>query len=71
MNKAVDYVQQMSADTVGKVSVAVGGGGTTVQIITEWGNLFVLIGNALLVVGGLFLLTYKIAQIRKKKKIDK
>jgi len=71
MNKAIDYVQQMSSDTVGKVSVAVGGGGTGIQIITEWGNLFVLVGNALLVIGGLFLLTYKISQIRKKKKKKK
>jgi len=29
-------------------------------VITEWGNLFVLGGNALLVAGGLYLLSYKI-----------
>ena len=67
MNKAVDYVQQMSSDTVGKVSVVVGGGGTTIQIITEFTSLFILAGNAMLVVGGLFLLTYKIRERWKER----
>lgn len=62
MNKAVDYVQQMSADTVGKISVTIGGGGTTIQIITEFTSLFILAGNAMLVVGGLFLLSYKVRE---------
>jgi hypothetical protein len=66
MNKAGEFVQQMSSDTVGKVSVAVGGGGTGVQIITEYTSLFVLAGNALLVVGGLFLLSFKIRERWKK-----
>jgi hypothetical protein len=67
MTKAVDYVQQLSSDTVGKISVGIGGGGFTVQIITEWTQLFVLSGNALLVIGGLFLLSYKIKERWKKK----
>ena len=69
MNKAQEQIQQMSSDTVGKVSVGIGGGGTTVQIITEWGNLFVLGGNALLVVGGLFLLSFKIRERWKGKDV--
>jgi hypothetical protein len=60
MNKATDYIQQMSSDTVGKVCVAIGVGGTTVQVITEWSNLFVIGGNALLVIAGLFLLLYNL-----------
>jgi hypothetical protein len=67
MTKAVDYVQQMPADTVGKISVAIGGGGTGVQIIVEYTNLFILAGNALLVVGGLFLLSAKIQERWKKR----
>jgi len=67
MNKAVDYVQQMSSDTVGKISVTLGGGGTTIQIVTEYTNLFILAGHALLVIGGLFLLSYKVRERWKKK----
>jgi len=66
MTKAVDYIQQMSNDTVGKISLTLGGGGTTVQIITEYTNLFILAGHALLVIGGLFLLSYKIRERWKK-----
>jgi hypothetical protein len=67
MTKAVDYVQQMPSDTVGKISVAIGGGGTTLQIITEYTSLFILAGNALLVTGGLFLLSAKIsAKIKER-----
>ena len=62
MTKAIDYVQQMSSDTVGKISVALGGGGTTIQVITEYTNLFILAGHALLVAGGLFLLSYKVRE---------
>jgi len=66
MTKAVDYIQQMSSDTVGKISLTLGGGGTTVQIITEYTNLFILAGHSLLVIGGLFLLSYKIRERWKK-----
>ena len=60
MNKAHEQIQQLSSDTVGKISVGIGGGGTTAQVITEWGNLFVLAGNAILVAGGLYLLVFKV-----------
>jgi len=60
VNKAHEQIQQLSSDTVGKISVGIGGGGTTAQVITEWGNLFVLAGNAILVAGGLYLLVFKV-----------
>jgi len=60
MNKTHEQIQQLSSDTVGKISVGIGGGGTTAQVITEWGNLFVLAGNAILVAGGLYLLVFKV-----------
>ena len=69
MNKAHEQIQQLSSDTVGKISVGIGGGGTTAQVITEWGNLFVLGGNALLVIGGLFLLSFKIRERWKGKDV--
>ena len=67
MNKAADYIQQMSSDTVGKVSVGIGGGGTAVQIITEYASLLVLGGNALLMIGGLYLMSNRIIGVWKKK----
>tara|TARA_R110000824_G_scaffold162073_4_gene337640 strand:- start:1951 stop:2151 length:201 start_codon:yes stop_codon:yes gene_type:complete len=66
MNKATDLIQEMSADTAGKISIGIGGGGTTIQIITEYTSLFILFGNAMLVVAGLFLVTYKIRERWKK-----
>jgi len=60
MIKPHEQIQQLSSDTVGKISVGIGGGGTTAQVITEWGNLFVLAGNAILVAGGLYLLVFKV-----------
>ena len=66
MTKAVDIIQEMSADTAGKISIGIGGGGATVQIITEYTSLFILFGNALLVVAGLFLVSYKIREQWRK-----
>jgi hypothetical protein len=66
MTKATDLIQEMSADTAGKISIGIGGGGTTIQIITEYTSLFILAGNSILVIGGLFLLSYKIRERWKK-----
>ena len=66
MTKAIDIIQEMSADTAGKISIGIGGGGTTIQIITEYTSLFILAGNSILVIGGLFLLSYKIRERWKK-----
>ena len=68
MNKTHEQIQQLSSDTVGKISVGIGGGGTTAQILTEWTNIFVLSGNALLVAGGLYLMTIKLLDRRKQRK---
>ena len=58
----------MSPETVGKISVAIGGGGTTIQILTEYVYLIVLTGNMLLVIGGLYLMSLKILERWQKKK---
>jgi hypothetical protein len=63
-----EYIQQMSPETVGKISVAIGGGGTTIQILTEYVSLIVLTGNMLLVIGGLYLMSLKILERWQKKK---
>jgi hypothetical protein len=62
-----EYIQQMSTDAVGRVSVIIGGGGTTIQILTEYASLIVLSGNMLLVIGGLYLMSVKIIDRWKKK----
>mgnify|MGYP003153489482 CR=1 FL=1 len=66
MIKASEQLEQMSPEFVGKVSIGIGGGGTTIQIITEYTSLFILAGNAMLVIGGLFLLSYKLRERWKK-----
>tara|TARA_R100001086_G_scaffold209199_1_gene124928 strand:+ start:327 stop:530 length:204 start_codon:yes stop_codon:yes gene_type:complete len=55
-----EYMQQLSADSVGRLSVFIGGSGTTIQILTEYASLIVLAGNMLLVIGGLYLMAWKI-----------
>jgi len=66
-----EQIQTLSQETVGKVSVAIGGGGTTIQILTDWGSIFVLGGNALLVTGGLYLMTSKIRTVWRGHKVSK
>ena len=57
-----EQVQTLSQETVGKVSVAIGGGGTGLQILTDYASVFVIGGNALLVAGGLYLMSSKILE---------
>jgi hypothetical protein len=63
-----EFIQQLSPDTVGKVSVAIGGGGTTIQILTEYASFIVLTGNMLLVIGGLYLMSLKILDRWRQKR---
>lgn len=46
--------------------VGTGAGGSFAQAITEWSNMIVAGGNALLVLGGLYLLWYKIRNTRRR-----
>lgn len=60
-----DQVQEMSADTVGKIAIGIGGGSSIAQIITEWGNMIIMFGNIFLVIGGIYLMFNKIFDKRK------
>ena len=60
-----DQAQQMSQGTAAKILIATGGGGSFIQAITEWSNVFVALGNAALVAAGLYLAYHKIKEIRK------
>ena len=60
MMKISEQVQQLSQETVGRVAVGIGGGGTVAQTITDWANAFVMWGNVALIAGGLYLLLHKL-----------
>lgn len=60
--------QNVSPETAGKVAVAIGGGGTFVQAITEWASLAATIGNVVLVIGGLYLMYHKIFDKRRDRR---
>ena len=67
MTPLQEQVQQLSQETAGKVVAGIGGAGTTVQIITEWANLFVAIGNGVLVAIGLYLVYHKLWKRNKRR----
>jgi len=69
--KISEQVQTLQQETVGKLSVAIGGGGTGLQILTDYTSVFVLAGNALLVAGGLYLMTSKIRAVWRGHKVPK
>ena len=67
-----EQIQQLSQETVGRVLVGIGGGGTVAQAITEWANIFVMWGNVTLIAGGLYLLVSKLfAQWQNRRTGDK
>ena len=62
MGQVLDKVQEVSQETVGAIAVASGTSATLIQAITEWSNVFVSVGNAVLIVVGL------IAVVKSKSK---
>jgi len=71
MDNLKQHAQQLhdlSDKSLGKVVVAIGGGGSLVQSLTEWSNIFVALGNAALVAGGLYLMTRKIFNKRRDRR---
>ena len=63
----VDSAVQSTSDLKASFAlVGTGAGGSFAQAITEWSNMVVAGGNALLVLGGLYLLWYKIKNTRRR-----
>ena len=62
-----EHVQKISDNTTGVILAGTGTAGFTIQSLTEWANLFVIFGNAFLVLGGLYFMVHKINILRKKK----
>lgn len=72
IREQVQQAHQLSDQTLGKMAVAIGGGGSFLQSLTEWSNIFVAVGNALLVAGGLYLMSRKIfGRMRRTTDVDK
>jgi hypothetical protein len=71
-----EEIQQVISQTTdlkaGVVLVSTGSLGSFAQAITEWSNNIVAGGNALLIIGGLFLMYHKIKEAHfKTKKHDR
>ncbi len=60
--QAQQIVQQTTDVKAGVVLVSTGFVGSFAQAITEWANHFVAAGNALLILGGLYLMYHKIKE---------
>ena len=61
-------VQQASSETAGKILIGFGGGGISLQVLTEWANIFITFGNAMLLVGGLYLMYHKVFDKRRDRR---
>lgn len=68
MDKIQQHAQAIPDLKAGVGLVLAGSGGSFAQAITEWSNLVVAVGNSFLVVGGLFLMYYKIKAMRREKR---
>ena len=65
-----EQIQQLSQETVGTIAVVIGGGGTAVQAISEWANIFVTGGNVALIIGGLYLMYHKLFDKRRNRRAE-
>jgi len=61
-------IENISQETTGTVSLAIGGGGTVWQMVAEVANTAIIFGNLALVLGGLYLMIHKIVYLRRKRK---
>ena len=63
-----EQIKQTSDATAGAIFTGIGAGGAVVQTVTEWGNLLVMFGNIVLVVGGCYLMFHKIIDRRRNRR---
>jgi hypothetical protein len=68
MERIQQHVQQMPDVKAAVALVTTGAGGSFIQAITEWANVFVAIGNAALVAAGLYLMYHKIFNKRRNRR---
>lgn len=65
MEKIQQAAQQVPDIKAGVGLVSAGGIGSLAQAITEWANMFIAFGNAILVLGGVYLMYHKIFNKRR------
>ena len=61
-------VQQLSQETVGKVMVGLGGGGTVFQVATNYASAFIIWGNVVLILAGMYLAFHKVFDKRRNRR---
>jgi ABC-type enterobactin transport system permease subunit len=66
LSKIQQHVQQVPDLKAGVALVGAGAGGSFAQAITEWANIFVTVGNVVLVIGGIYLFWCKIKDRKRK-----
>jgi len=66
MKDIQQHAQQMPDFKAGFALVGTGAGGSLAQAVTEWSSIIVTGGNALLVLGGLYLMWVKIKDTRRR-----
>lgn len=59
-----DIIEQMPAEVAGKTALVLAGGGTFVQIATQFGSILLIVLNVTLAIGGLWLLRLKFKEQR-------
>lgn len=62
--QAREFIEQMPAEVAGKAALALAGGGTFVQIVTQFGSILLIVLNVTLAIGGLWLLRLKFKEQR-------
>jgi fructose-specific phosphotransferase system IIC component len=65
---AEDAIQKLPDIVVGAALTGGGTAGFTIQALVEWGNLFVTVGNIVLVFGGVYIMFVKVRSSRRMRK---
>ena len=66
MEKIQQHAQQMPDVKAAAALIGTGATGSFAQAVTEWSSIIVTGGNALLVMGGLYLMYIKIKDTRRR-----
>ncbi len=63
-----EHVQEIPSVKAAVAMVTTGAGGSLAQALTEWANIIVALGNATLVLGGLYLMYHKLFDKRRNRR---
>ena len=65
-----EQAQQMSQEVAGGIAVAIGGAGTTYQLVTQVLSMTALVVNVILGLCGLYLMRHKLFDQRRDRRKD-